>query len=116
MAWRRWGWMTMRRRWPTCPRARRPCPSAGRPSGAAGRQVDFACSPENLRLGKAIAVFTDPGRIIVGVRNEAARAKLEPLLAPICDTIFWIGLESAEMTKHALNAFLATSITFANEI
>lgn len=83
---------------------------------AGGRQVDFACSPENLRLGKAISVFTNPGRIIVGVRNEAARAKLEPLLSPICDTIFWIGVESAEMTKHALNAFLATSITFANEI
>jgi UDPglucose 6-dehydrogenase len=83
---------------------------------AAGRQVDFACSPENLRLGKAIAVFTNPGRIIVGVRGAQARAKLEPLLAPICSTIFWIGMESAEMTKHALNAFLATSITFANEI
>jgi UDPglucose 6-dehydrogenase len=83
---------------------------------ADGRQVDFACSPENLRLGKAIAVFTDPGRIIVGVRNDAARAKLEPLLESICRTIFWIGVESAEMTKHALNAFLATSITFANEI
>ena len=83
---------------------------------ANGRQVDFACSPENLRLGKAIHVFTNPGRIIVGVRGEAAKAKLEPLLSPICGTIFWIGLESAEMTKHALNAFLATSITFANEI
>ncbi|MFO1248251.1 MAG: nucleotide sugar dehydrogenase [Alphaproteobacteria bacterium] len=83
---------------------------------ANGRQVEFACSPENLRLGKAIGVFTNPGRIIVGVRGDVARARLEPLLKPICDTIFWIGVESAEMTKHALNAFLATSITFANEI
>lgn len=83
---------------------------------ANGREVDFACSPENLRLGKAISVFTNPGRIIVGVRSRAARARLEPLLAPICGTIFWVGVESAEMTKHALNAFLATSITFANEI
>ena len=83
---------------------------------AGGRQADFACSPENLRLGKAIAVFTNPGRIIVGVRDDAAKAKLEPLLSPICSNIFWIGVESAEMTKHALNAFLATSITFANEI
>jgi len=83
---------------------------------ANGRQVGFACSPENLRLGKAISVFTNPGRIIVGVRNDDARARLEPLLAPICETILWIGVESAEMTKHALNAFLATSITFANEI
>ncbi len=83
---------------------------------ANGRIVDFACSPENLRLGKAISVFTHPGRIIVGVRSDAAKAKLEPLLALICDTIFWISVESAEVTKHALNAFLATSITFANEI
>jgi UDPglucose 6-dehydrogenase len=83
---------------------------------ANGRQVDFACSPENLRLGKAINVFTNPGRIIAGVRGDVARAKLEPLLSPICGNIFWIGVESAEMTKHALNAFLATSITFANEI
>lgn len=83
---------------------------------AGGRAVEFACSPENLRLGKAISVFTSPGRIIVGVRSDAAKARLEPLLAPICSTILWIGMESAEMTKHALNAFLATSITFANEI
>lgn len=83
---------------------------------AGGRSVDFACSPENLRLGKAIGVFTHPGRIIVGIRSDAVKTKLEPLLGPICDTVFWIGVESAEMTKHALNAFLATSITFANEI
>ncbi len=83
---------------------------------AQGRQVDFACSPENLRLGKAIEVFTAPGRIVVGVRRPQARQKLEPLLARICDRLIWVGVESAEMTKHALNAFLATCVTFANEI
>ena len=42
---------------------------------AKGRTVSFACSPENLRLGKAIEVFQNPGRIIVGVRdNRAARS------------------------------------------
>ena len=47
---------------------------------AAGRTVSFACSPENLRLGRAIEVFRNPGRIVVGVRDEHARTILEPLL------------------------------------
>lgn len=83
---------------------------------ADGRAVSFACSPENLRLGKAIEVFRDPGRIVIGVRDERARAVLEPLLARFCHQLLWVGVESAEMTKHALNAFLATCVTFINEI
>lgn len=78
--------------------------------------VDFACSPENLRLGKAIAVFCDPDRVVVGVRSEAARARITELLAPITSRIEWMSVESAEMTKHAINAFLALSVTFANEV
>ena len=86
---------------------------------AAGRfpgPVHFACSPENLRLGKAIEAFTKADRIVVGVRSEEARAVLQGLLAPICPNIIWVSVEAAEMTKHALNAFLATSVTFINEI
>jgi UDPglucose 6-dehydrogenase len=83
---------------------------------ANGRTVAFACSPENLRLGKAIEVFRNPGRIIVGVRDDRARAVLEPLLKKFCDTIIWMSVESAEMVKHGLNAFLAASVTFANEL
>ncbi|HRQ79921.1 MAG TPA: nucleotide sugar dehydrogenase, partial [Azospirillaceae bacterium] len=83
---------------------------------AAGRAVSFACSPENLRLGKAIEAFRNPGRIVVGVRDDRARAVLEPLLARFCDALLWVGVESAEMTKHALNAFLATCVVFINEI
>lgn len=83
---------------------------------AQGRQVAFACSPENLRLGKAIEVFTNPGRIIIGSRDARVRAVLEPVLARFCDTLIWISTESAEMTKHAINAFLATSVTFMNEV
>jgi len=83
---------------------------------ANGRTVSFACSPENLRLGKAIEVFRNPGRIIVGVRDDRARAVLEPLLKKFCDTIIWMSVESAEMVKHGLNAFLAASVTFANEL
>ncbi len=83
---------------------------------AAGRAVSFACSPENLRLGKAIEIFARPGRIVIGTRPDGAREKLEPLLSQICDTLIWVSVESGEMTKHALNAFLATCVTFANEI
>jgi UDPglucose 6-dehydrogenase len=83
---------------------------------ANGRAVSFACSPENLRLGKAIEVFTAPDRVIVGVRDETARGQIAALLAPITDRIEWMSVESAEMTKHAINAFLATSVTFINEI
>jgi UDPglucose 6-dehydrogenase len=83
---------------------------------AAGRQVAFACSPENLRLGRAIQVFQNPHRIIVGVRDARSRAILEPLLGRFCENLIWMSVESAEMVKHALNAFLALSITFTNEI
>lgn len=82
----------------------------------ADKQLSFACSPENLRLGKALEVFLQPDRIVVGVRTDDARNTLEKLLLPITDRIEWMSVESAEMTKHAINAFLATSVTFANEI
>jgi UDPglucose 6-dehydrogenase len=80
------------------------------------RKFEFACSPENLRLGKAIEVFSKPDRVVVGVRTARARAVLQKLLAPVTDKVEWMSVESAEMTKHAINAFLATSVTFANEI
>jgi UDPglucose 6-dehydrogenase len=82
----------------------------------ANKSLSFACSPENLRLGKALDVFLKPDRIVVGVREDGARTKLEKLLVPVTDRIEWMSVESAEMTKHAINAFLATSVTFANEI
>ena len=80
------------------------------------KRLNFACSPENLRLGKALEVFLKPDRIVVGVRNTETRRILENLLASITDRVEWMSIESAEMTKHAINAFLATSVTFANEI
>ena len=82
----------------------------------AGRRVSFACSPENLRLGKAIEVFRDPDRVIVGARTAEDRKVIQELLAPITGRIEWMSVESAEMTKHAVNAFLAVSVTFANEV
>ena len=80
------------------------------------QKVNFSCSPENLRLGKAISVFLKPDRIVIGTRVEKSRSIFKELLAPFTDRIEWMSVESAEMTKHALNAFLATSVTFINEI
>jgi len=81
-----------------------------------GVNVSFSYSPENLRLGKAISVFTQPDRVVIGTRSEDSRKVFAELLAPFTDRIEWMSVESAEMTKHALNAFLATSVTFINEI
>ena len=61
-------------------------------------QFHFACSPENLRLGKAIEAFEKAERAVVGIRTDAKKALLD------------------ELFKHALNSFLALSITFINEV
>ena len=76
----------------------------------------FAYSPENLRLGKALDVFRRPERIVAGVRDMATRERLAPLFAPFSGNVLWMTPESAEMVKHGINAFLALSVTFANEL
>lgn len=83
-----------------------------RPEGLA----TFAYSPENLRLGKAIEAFSRPERIVAGIRTEKDRGRIEQLVKPFSETVEWMSVESAEMTKHALNAFLATSVAFINEL
>jgi UDPglucose 6-dehydrogenase len=80
------------------------------------RGLRFAVSPENLRLGKALEVFRRPERVVVGTRGEADQPLLAELFRPFCSRLEWMSVESAEMTKHALNAFLATSVTFINEL
>ena len=81
-----------------------------------GVSVGWAYSPENLRLGHAIAAFQSAERIVVGVDDGATRAALEPLVGSLGAHVEWMSVPSAEMTKHALNAFLATSVTFINEV
>jgi len=82
----------------------------------AGRGLRFAYAPENLRLGKAIEAFSKPARVIIGRDGTADDALLTELFAPMCARLEFMSIESAEMTKHALNAFLATSVAFINEI
>lgn len=79
-------------------------------------QLKFGCSPENLRLGDALNVFLHPDRIILGVESQEATARLSEVFAPMNAPLEWMSIASAEMTKHAINAFLATSVVFANEI
>ncbi len=79
-------------------------------------QFHFACSPENLRLGRALDAFERAERIIVGTRTDQPKPVLEKLLAPFTQRVIFMRTESAEMVKHALNSFLAVSITFINEI
>ncbi len=76
----------------------------------------FACSPENLRLGRALDAFENAQRVVVGVRTDAKKPLLEQLFKPFTPQVMFMRTESAEMVKHALNSFLAVSITFINEI
>ncbi len=78
--------------------------------------LSFAYSPENLRLGKALEAFLNPDRVVIGVQSDANREQLSNLFAPFTSNLEWMSVESAEMTKHALNAFLATSVAFINEV
>lgn len=80
---------------------------------------DMASNPEFLREGAAISDFMRPDRVVVGVESERAEALLRELYRPlnlIETPILVMNLESAELTKYASNAFLATKISFINEV
>ena len=82
-------------------------------------EFDVASNPEFLREGAAIDDFMKPDRVIVGVQNMRAGAVMEEIYRPLYLRDFPIvatDLESAEMIKYAANAYLATKITFINEI
>ena len=80
---------------------------------------DVASNPEFLREGAAIDDFMRPDRVVVGVQNDRAADVMNQIYRPLYLRDFPImttDLESAEMIKYAANAFLATKITFINEI
>ena len=78
--------------------------------------LTFAYSPENLRLGHALEAFRAPERIVIGLGKGVDQVLLEQLLGGLSHELIWMSLESAEMTKHAINSFLATSVAYANEL
>lgn len=81
-------------------------------------QADFgiAYSPENLRLGQAIERYKYPPMPVIGADSEKTFSRVVKLFSPYPVSWMRMSLRSAEMTKHALNAFLAVSICFANEV
>jgi UDPglucose 6-dehydrogenase len=82
-------------------------------------QMDVASNPEFLREGSAIEDFRRPDRVVAGCDSERARDVLKEIYRPIYlneTPILFTSLESSELTKYAANAFLATKITFINEI
>lgn len=80
---------------------------------------DIASNPEFLREGSAIEDFQKPDRVIVGVENSRAKNIISEIYKPLYlrdFPIIYTSLESAEIIKYASNAFLATKISFVNEI
>ncbi|MCU9847401.1 UDP-glucose/GDP-mannose dehydrogenase family protein [Defluviimonas sp. WL0024] len=88
---------------------------------AAASEADFdvASNPEFLREGAAIDDFMRPDRVVVGVTSERAKKVMGEIYRPLFlrdFPILYTDLETAEMIKYAANAFLATKITFINEV
>src|SRR6059058_3675022 len=84
----------------------------------AGR-FDVASNPEFLREGSAISDFMRPDRVVIGTESEHARTVLSALYRPLYlleTPIVFTAIETAELIKYAANAFLATKITFINEM
>jgi UDPglucose 6-dehydrogenase len=84
-----------------------------------GADFDVASNPEFLREGAAIDDFMRPDRVVIGAETDRAKKVMGDIYRPLSLREFpvvYTGLESAEMIKYAANAFLATKITFINEI
>jgi UDPglucose 6-dehydrogenase len=80
---------------------------------------DVASNPEFLREGNAIGDFMKPDRVVIGIGSDRARETMRRLYAPIAASeapILFTGIETAELTKYAANAFLAMKVTFINEM
>lgn len=81
-----------------------------------GDNTDVVSFPEFLREGSAISDFMHPDRLVVGTSSKRAEKALRGLLEPIKTKKLFTSIETSEMVKYASNAFLATKISFINEI
>jgi UDPglucose 6-dehydrogenase len=84
--------------------------------GRSHGEFDVASNPEFLQEGRAIENIFSPDRVVVGVESERARALLEQLYQPLGRRILFTNISTAELTKHAANAFLSTKISFINMV
>lgn len=78
--------------------------------------LSVAYIPENLRLGKGIETFYKADRTVIGASTNELALGIKKLLSPFLTEFLTCNLQTSEMVKHANNAFLATSISFANEL
>jgi UDPglucose 6-dehydrogenase len=81
-----------------------------------GHKFDVVSNPEFLREGSAINDFTRPDRIVLGVESVKAKQIMTSLYQPLNAPILVTNIKSAELIKHASNAFLATKISFINAV
>lgn len=79
-------------------------------------KFDIVSNPEFLKEGSAIRDFLKPDRIVIGVESKKAEKIMRDIYKPIKSPIIFTSIESAEIIKHACNAFLATKISFINAI
>ncbi|WP_199118650.1 UDP-glucose/GDP-mannose dehydrogenase family protein [Pedobacter sp. ASV28] len=82
-------------------------------------EVDVVSNPEFLREGVAVDDFMKPDRVVIGTRSEKATKLMGELYAPYVrqgNPIYFMDERSSELTKYAANSFLATKITFMNEV
>lgn len=81
-----------------------------------GCEFDVASNPEFLQEGRAIENIFNPDRVVIGVESDRARDLLEQLYRPLGCRILVTNISTAELTKHAANAFLSTKISFINMV